>query len=101
MNRPPLDISILKNGEISTYSIDEPECVDISGCDYADMILLDEIISSDKFNENTNILQNSEVMDRIREYTKNDKIGVLTMLLFARNILIITDKNRDLKIKLE
>lgn len=98
MNYPAMEI-ILKENSFEFDSLDDPESLEASGCEYADLLLLEEILSATVLNDRYRIIQSTNILNRFRDYTKNDKIGLISVPLFEKDCLLIVDENRELVIK--
>lgn len=99
MNKPPMYINVIGNDSFSFQAVDDPEKLDVTGCDFADMIKFDDILAAQEITSHFSILQSTLVLNRVREYTKNDNIGILEMILFGNKHLLIIDEKRELHIK--
>lgn len=98
----PITITLTKHYQLeSVYSIDEGTGLDITGCEYADLITLESIIQSIPYPDDPDIriIKNSVYLNITREMADDPSIGVLMLYIHSGMVVIIVDSDRELIIK--
>jgi hypothetical protein len=99
----PLTVKLTKELRLdSVYSINDSTGLDISGCEYADLVKLEMILSAPTHPEyeQISLIKNSEFLDIVRKITKDSNLSVLLLYICTNSLLIIID-DRELLLSID
>jgi len=95
----PLTVTLTKNLKLkSVYSIHGATGLDISGCEFADLINFETILLAPPHpdHEHIGIVKNSNFLNIARHTVNDEDLGVLLLYVHANRLLIIIDDEREL-----
>lgn len=94
----PITITLSTNHRlVSVYSVDDAIGVDISGCEYADLVTFRTIIDSTPTDvENVSFVKDSALMNKARTIVGDECLGVLLLYMYANTVLLIIDDEREM-----
>lgn len=101
--KPPLQILVLRSKgatpQLQLKSIDEPTCVDITPCQYADLVSFSTILDALDVEDDIKLVCSSSILHQVRSQHQDDSIGVLSLTLFENTLLLVVDDERDVNIE--
>ena len=97
----PLTVKLTEQLQLrSVYSIGDSTGLDITGCEYADLINFDTILSAKSHQEYSqiSIVKNSTFLNIARQMSKDDLLGVLLLYIQSNRVILFIDDERELLI---
>ena len=84
-------------------SIDDATGLDITGCEYADLISISAILDAKPYPEigGISIIKNSSFLDIAREMTNDEHLGILLLYIHTTSVVLIVDDEREIIINVK
>ena len=80
---------------IDVFSDEKAQALNITGCEYADLISFESIINSTSINNKIGLIRNSQYIDIANRLCGSNDVGLLYMYLDnANKVLLIIDDAR-------